>query len=613
MTHVQRAIASQSILSNGFATGFEAGLKQVAAERLIQRLWSKDATLWTANPAEQQHIANRLGWLSIASVMESQVDRIQAAAREIREAGFTHALLLGMGGSSLFSEVCRRTFGVASGWLDLQVLDSTDPAAIESAQRRAPLEHTLLIVSSKSGSTTEVSALCEYFYDQLRRIKGDRAGGPDAQRRGGEEVSHSAGSATDRAGEHFIAITDAGTSLEMLAKQRGFRHAFVHGPSTGQDVGGRFSALTAFGLVPAALMGIDIRQLLARANAMLLTCQAAVPLAENPSAQLAILLAEAAKAGRDKITLLSAKPLASFGTWVEQLIAESTGKSGKGLIPIYGEPVMEPGAYGPDRVFVELQLETERDASLRRLVDALGQLNHPIVRLQWRDRYDLGGEAMRWFLVTAVVASLMRMNAFDEPNVQESKDRTKALLERYAKDGALPSEEPLVREAELVVYGTGGVHRPSSVDEAIRRFLSQSRPGDYFAVLSFLPRIPALDAAIEQLRDALATRSGLAVMLGYGPRYLHSTGQLHKGGPDRAVLLFFTGDDTIQLSVPGKPYTFSVLKQAQALGDFEALRERNRRILRLHLGQSPEAGLSRVRTIIEQAFPNSGSRRTAAV
>ena len=558
-------------------------MERVSSQAFVQRLWTKDASLWTSDPATQQQIRQRLGWLSIVSTMETHIEQIQAVAREIRQDGFTHALLLGMGGSSLFSEVCRAIFDVAPGWLDLAVLDSTDPVAITTAKQRARLERTLIIVSSKSGTTIETSSLGDYFYEQLRARSGEQAG------------------------RQFLAITDTGTPLETQARQRHFRHVFAHGPTSGQDVGGRFSALTFFGLVPAALMGIDLRALLGRAQAMLAACNPTAPLANNPAAQLAVALSEAAAQGREKVTLVCAPQLKSFGVWVEQLLAESTGKDGKGLIPIDGEPLRDPAAYRPDRLFVELQLKPGVDATLERKMTALAEAGHPVVRICWEDRDDLGGEAIRWFVATTLAASVMRINPFDEPNVQESKDRTKALLDRYAREGALPQEEPLMTEGDVVVYSPALLGRSAKaphsqkggVGEALREFIQQTRSGDYLAILSFLPRTRSLDAAVEALRARLAEVRGVATMLGHGPRYLHSTGQLHKGGPDRATFLFLTAEDPVDLAVPGKPYTFSVLKAAQALGDFQALKERRRRVLRLHLGRSPEQAMPRLLSLLD--------------
>jgi glucose-6-phosphate isomerase len=568
-------MAAQSLLPDSFASRVRLVLEDPSAGQLIQRLWAKDASLWTSDPTAQAHIRQRLGWLSVVHAMEPQIEQILTEVQAIRQEGLSHALLLGMGGSSLFPEVCRFTLKVAAQWLDLALLDTTDPVAIAAAQQRAPLDRTLIIVSSKSGTTTETSALGDYFYDQLRRLRGDRAG------------------------RQCLAITDAGTPLEAQAKQREFRRIFVHGPTTGQDVGGRFSGLTYFGLVPAALIGVQIARVLASAKAMLAACQPSGSVADNPAVQLAICLTEAAAQGRDKVTLLCAQPLARFSAWAEQLLAESTGKDGKGLIPIDGEPLRDPAAYLPDRLFVELQLASELDRNLARKVEALAAVGHPVVRLYWQDRYDLGAEAIRWFAATALAASRMQINAFDEPNVQESKDRTKALLERYAREGRLPTDEPLMTEGGISVYGERTMLGGQSAKDALRALLQQINAGDYLAVLSFLPRTSALDAAVGILRNELVRRQNNAIMLGYGPRYLHSTGQLHKGGPDRVVFLMLTAEDPMDLPVPGKPYSFSVLKAAQALGDFQALKERKRRIVRLHLGRAPEEGMQRLLEVLK--------------
>jgi len=567
---MSESLASQTIWAESHALQTQRAVERLASQQFLPRLWNKDPALWSVGPSDEDRIRHRLGWLTIVPVMEAQVGRIEAAANEIRRAGFTHALLLGMGGSGLFSEVCRYTFGVAPGWLDVMVLDTTDPSAIQAAQQRAPLERTLFIVSSKSGSTTEVSALCDYFYAQCRAV-----------------TPHDAG-------KQFIAITDEGTPLETLAQQRGFRHLFAHGPATGQEVGGRFSAVVCFGLVPAALMGIEIRRLLAKAKAMLTACHPTVPISHNPAAQLGAVLGEVGGGGKDKVTMVSSTPLRRFACWVEQLIAESTGKSGKGLIPIDGEPWDPPPFYANDRLFVTLQLAGEFDESLERHAASLAHAGHPLIQFQWRDRYDLGGETIRWFLATVIAAGLMRINPLDEPNVQESKDRTKALLERYAREGTLSSEDPLTIQDGIAVYGHQTNWASRSPGAMVGEFLQQARPGDYVAVLSFLPRTPQLDCAVELLRNHLAKSLKVATMLGHGPRYLHSTGQLHKGGPDRVLFLFLTAEDPVDLPVPEQPYTFSVLKQAQALGDVQALKERHRRILRLDLGRSPETGMSRL-------------------
>ncbi len=571
-------VATQTILPDRFAAQVRTSLQRIGEQQLMERIWSKDASLWTSDDAAQRHIRNRLGWFAIASLMEPHIPHIESRAKEIRDAGFTHALLFGMGGSGLFPEVCRHTFGVAKGWLDLTLMDTTDPTAIAAARTRIPLERTLFIVSSKSGSTTESNSLCDYFYDEVRKVKGDRAG------------------------EQFVAITDAGTSLEAKAKELRFRDAFVHGPTSGQDVGGRFSGLTCFGLFPAALIGVNVREILARAKAVADACGPSTPVTENPAAQLGAFMADGVAAHRDKITLLSSSRLTRFGLWVEQLIAESIGKSGKGIIPIDGEPLRKPSAYPSDRLFVELQLKTELDQSLAKHADELAKLGHPVVRIYWNDAYDLGGDAMRWFLATAVTAALMNLNAFDEPNVQESKDRTKALLDRFAKEGRLPDAPPSLIDGPLGLYDAHAIDSAKSAAQAIQLFLRQAKPGDYLALTSFLPRTSTLDHAVEELFKRLSTNLPIATTLGFGPRYLHSTGQLHKGGSDQIMLLFLTSGDPVDVPVPGKPYSFSILKQAQALGDLQALQERKRRVLRVHLGPSPESAMPKLLEAVDNAL-----------
>ena len=553
------AIPSVSFLPAAWAERVRARLEREAPQRMIERLWRQDASLWTTEPLAQELIRQRLGWLSIVPVMEAKAPEVHAAAATLRRDGFTHAVLLGMGGSSLFAEVCRSLFGVVEGGLDLAVLDSTDPTLIQAVASRAPLERTLFIVSSKSGSTIEVASLFDYFYDQVRAVKGAKAG------------------------EQFVVITDEGAPLLERARERRARRVWVHGPGTGQDVGGRFSATTYFGMVPAALLGLDPSALLGRAAAMLAACSPSVGWRDNSAAQLGMALADAAAHGRNKVTLLSPPVLASFHTWLEQLVAESTGKSGQGLIPILGEPQREPAAYPSDRMFVALECRGTPDPDLARRVEALAAAGHPVIRLAWEERADAFGEAIRWFIATALLGAALRVNPFDEPNVQESKDRTKALLERYLQAGDWPVDPPIAVGPRQDLHGARA--------DAVQGLLAQCAAGDYVAILSYLPRTPQLDAAVEAFRDRVSTLTQAATLLGYGPRYLHSIGQLHKGGPEQASFVFLTADDPVDVPIPGRSYGFSVLKRAQALGDAQALRERGRRLLRLHVGAEPLGAL----------------------
>jgi hypothetical protein len=535
-----------------------------------------------------------------------------------------------MGGSSLFAEVCRNLFGVAEGAVDVTVLDTTDPTAIRAHQTRCPVERLCVIISSKSGTTSEVRALSLSFYALFTH-------------------------ATSRPGDHCLVITDEGTPLAAQATAWNVRRLFLLGPETGMDVGGRFSALTSFGLVPAALLGIDLDTLLARAIEMLEACapsgacpadassgpsvtQPASPLSaspQSPALQLAAVLASIASSGRGKLALLVSSALESFGTWVEQLLAESLGKSGKGLVPIVGEPLCDPHRYDGDWVCIELQLASEPDRDIERQVQALVDAGRTVVRIRWQDRYDLGGEIIKWELATALAGSLMRVNPFDELNVNESKERTKALLSLAQRKGRLEHETPFLRGEGMELFGAPGstsqghrwahaTQRVSQTPEAQRndveandaqasgvsgrlpevlaRFLTQRAEDEYCAILSFLPRTRALDMALHMMRQRLATQRGMITMLGFGPRYLHSTGQLYKGGADAGIFLMLTAEESSDLDIPGEPYTFGLLKQAQALGDFQAMRQRNRRILRIHLGRDPERSMPRLLHALDEAM-----------
>jgi glucose-6-phosphate isomerase len=573
----------QSAAFDRAASAVQAGVDHLRKEQFFTRLGKQDPSLWSANPAVQTTIRNRLGWVTIANVMASQQDEVRRIAEDLRETGFTHALLLGMGGSGLFAEVCRHLFGIAEGALDVQVLDTTDPTAVRQALRCSP--HQLcVVISSKSGATAEISALSKYFHQLFKD--------------------------TDKKpGAHCVVITDAGTALEQQAKEWwAARHLLVHGPGSGLEVGGRFSALTYFGLLPAALMGIDTDRLLERAHAMFQQCGSDVPIDMNPAAQLGAAMATLAEQGRDKLTLLCSPALASFGTWVEQLVAESTGKNGHGLAPIVGEPVREPAQYSSDRLFVELQLAGQRDEGLAGRVDALSKAGHPVMRIQWQDTYDLGGEVAKWCVATAAAGFLLKINPFDEPNVKESKDRTKALLSYYTSHKQFPEAgPPIVAEDDVAAFGHASVGA-TTLAQTIAAFLTQARTKDYFAILSFLPRTQTLDQSLEALRQRLGNRSGRAVMLGFGPRYLHSTGQLYKGGPNHGVFLLLTSDEREDLPIPGEAFSFGVLKQAQALGDFQAMEEHHRRVLRLHLKGNPESGIRRVLDLSEEAFASATRR-----
>ncbi len=496
-------------------------LDALGAAQATRRIWAHDPTVWTDDPSTPE-IRDRLGWLTVGKAMAQQVKALTAFADEVR-AGFDRVVLCGMGGSSLAPEVLWRTFGAAPKYPSLHVLDSTDPDAVRQAER-SDLAKTLFIISSKSGTTQESDSFFRYFWE--------RSGGR---------------------GQQFVAITDPGTPLERLAGERGFRRVFLN-PS---DIGGRYSALSYFGLVPAALIGIDVETLLHRAHRMAEACAACVPTLENPAAWLGAILGEAALAGRDKATFVLSPAIASFGLWAEQLIAESTGKEGKGVLPVADEPLGGPEVYGADRIFVSMALAGDDVAETEARLSALEAAGHPVVHLRLDDRYDLGQEFFRWEFATAVAGAVLRINPFDQPNVAESKANTKTVL---AKKTA-PS--PAASAAEL------------------ERFLGDIKSGDYLAIMAYLPPTPENDRRLASIRLRLRDRLKVATTLGYGPRFLHSTGQLHKGGRPVGHFLQITGRSEKDLPIPGESFGFARLEAAQAEGDLLALRSRGRPAIRV--------------------------------
>jgi glucose-6-phosphate isomerase/transaldolase/glucose-6-phosphate isomerase len=477
--------------------------------------------------------------------MRARAHDLVAFGAEVQKEGVTDVILLGMGGSSLAPEVLAATFGAAAGFPVLTVLDTTDPATIRAVRERLDLRRALFIVASKSGTTTESNSLYQYFRREVDEGK------------------------VEQPGAGFVAITDAGTPLERLARDAGFRRAFIN--DTG--IGGRFSALSYFGLVPGALLGADIEGLLTRAAAMAERCGAGVPVAENPGLSLGATLGAFAHAGRDKVTLLLAEPLRSFGAWLEQLITESTGKQGKGLVVINGEPRGAPAVYGPDRVFVALTLGEDTDTE--RALDALATAGHPVIRLRLDDRLDLGGEFLRWEIATAAVGIVLDLNPFDEPNVAQAKEATQAALATYRDTGQLP-------------------RWPANVPDDLAAVLGEARAGDYLALLAYVTPTEAATAALQRLRALVRDRTRLATTAGYGPRYLHSTGQLHKGGPPTPIAVILTQKDGADVPIPGEPYTFGTLKMAQALGDLATLRAAHRRALWLPLDGAVAPAIDRL-------------------
>lgn len=535
-----------------YQSGVDAALERARAARIAARIWAGDYTVWKDEPTE---ITNRLGWLRIADEMLGEVERLEALADSVRADGYTHALLLGMGGSSLAPEVFSKTFGPAAGYLTLAVLDSTDPGAVLAYADRLDPAKTLYIVSSKSGGTVETHSFFKYFYNQTAAALGAEA-----------------------AGAHFVAITDPGSQLNAMAARYGFRAVFDNNP----NIGGRYSALSHFGLVPAALLGVDLRTLLTRAaEAARQGAALAADNAADPAILLGLIMGELAGLGRDKVTFFISPALDGLGDWIEQLIAESTGKEGRGILPVVGEPLAAPAVYGADRLFVRISLVGE-DADEAALA-ALEAAGHPVVHLSVAEPIDLGAHFFLWEMATAVAGYCLRINPFDQPNVEAAKKLARQMVQAYHEQGALPPVETA----------------PSSA-AALEAFMAQARPGDYVSLQAYVPANPATEAALQTLRLALRDHYHLATTVGYGPRFLHSTGQLHKGDAGHGLFIQFLADDRRDAGIPdeaGAPeaaLTFGVLRTAQALGDGRALHEAGRRMIRFDLDGDLVAALARL-------------------
>jgi transaldolase/glucose-6-phosphate isomerase len=564
----------------------EETLAHARRERYAQRVWLRDPAFWKPIPSEQNEITNRLGWLTVSDTMREALTRLADLRDSLRKAGVTSVVLLGMGGSSLAPEVLRETFGASAGLPDLITLDSTDPATIVDVERRIDLARTVFIVASKSGGTLETLSQYKYFYEQVLALhNGDTAS----------------------AGAQFIAITDPGTKLETLARDRQFLTTFLN-PS---DIGGRYSALSFFGLVPAAILGVDVAKLLDRADAMRQACAADVEDDQNPGVWLGSILGAGARHGHDKVTIVVSPPIATFGYWLEQLIAESTGKENKGILPVEGETLGNPAVYGRDRIFAYLRTEEgfdpEQDAAIARL-EADRQ---PVVRLPLRDVYDMGAEFFRWEFATAVAGALIGINAFDQPNVQESKDNTDRILADYASKHTLNEPTPTLRtesgHVTLVAEGARetALRQAQSLQSALMTVVDEAGPGDYIAMLAYLQRTSETEAALQRIRLRLRGLRNVATTLGYGPRFQHSTGQLHKGGPNTGVFLQFVARDFEDVAISDAPYTFGTLKAAQALGDLQSLVAHGRRAVRVDFGDDISAGLAEIERALDAVYAGS--------
>ena len=539
----------------------------------VRRLWQRDASLWT-NGDESQW----LGWLDVAEKQSECKEKFQQLAQEIRSEKFSDILLLGMGGSSLCPEVLAKTFGHIEGFPRLNVLDSTDPAQVKAFENKIDLAKTLFIVSSKSGSTLEPNIFKQYFFERVKETIG-----------------------SEKAGSRFIAITDPGSKLEAEATADKFRHIFHGVPS----IGGRYSALSNFGIVPAAVMGLDVAKFLDRTEEMVEACAAAVPVEKNPGVMLGIILGTAAKAGRDKVTIITSPAISDLGAWLEQLLAESTGKQGKGLVPVDREELAASACYGSDRIFAYLRFEGAPDSAQDEKVAALEKAGNPVVRISVNDTYDLGQEFFRWEIATAVAGSILGINAFNQPDVEASKIETRKLTSEYEKAGSLPPEKPFFEQGGIKLFAdpkNASAVGSGNLGGRLRAHLARIQPGDYFALLGYVEMNPAHEARLQEIRLAIRDAKQVATCLGFGPRFLHSTGQAYKGGPNSGVFLQITCDDANDLQVPGQKYTFGVVKAAQARGDFQVLADRGRRALRVHLGKNVELGLSELLTIVAEAL-----------
>jgi transaldolase / glucose-6-phosphate isomerase len=549
----------------------EARMSELESSSFGKRLWRKDASLWKHDPEAQKMICRSMGWLHVARKMVDHVPHLEEFATQVIETGFRQVVHMGMGGSSLAPLVFQESFPTGRHGLPLRILDTTDPATILKIEREVPLADTLFIVATKSGTTAEPLAFGDYFYDKVKSLKGDRAG------------------------ENFVAITDPGSPLVDLALTRNFRRTFLNF----EDIGGRYSALSYFGLLPAALKGIDVAELLERALRMAHACASAIPVKENPGLALGTLVGELAAKGLDKLTFLVPESLSSLEMWLEQLLAESTGKEGKGILPVAGELPGEPTTYGNDRTFVYIKLEDTTDKYLEEKVSGLIAAGRPVITIRLKDLLDLGQEFLRWEIATATAGGVLGINPFDQPNVKESKDNTNRLLKQVEQTGTLPQEKPALVDGPLQFFANEGATNAKGL---FSKLFGAVRPGDYVALQAYLTEGPEVNSALQDLRMLLRDRLHLATTLGYGPRFLHSTGQYHKGGPNSGLFLQLTSEDLEDAAVPGRPYTFGLLKRAQALGDLEALRKHNRRAVRVDLGKDLLAGLAALKDAVQAAI-----------
>jgi len=565
-----------NITKNDFSFGryksdIKKKIEKIETSDIPERIFNKDFTVWKDLPEFEQLIKNRLGWLMLPITMQEKTDEIDSFVSEIRKSRFEYAVVMGMGGSSMCPEVCRDTFGVRKGYLNLFVLDSTDPQSVSDIENSIDISKTLFIVSSKSGSTIEVDSFLRYFFAKTEEIF------------------------SDDAGSRFIAVTDPGTYLDSLSAELGFRKTFVN-PA---DIGGRYSALSFFGLVPAALIGVDIKRFLKNAEVVMNMCFEN-SFFKNPGFSTGMIAAYLSEFGVDKLTFVLSDKIKSFGYWVEQLIAESTGKEGKGILPIEGEITGKANSYNRDRFFVNIYLKKDKN---KKKVKALAKEKYPVLNIEIDELYDLGGLFYLWEFVTAVIGYAMDINPFDEPNVKESKDNTSKVLDYYEKNKKLQEQTAVSGNKKIKLY-TGKESDTlnllsfkkgkTKISEVIKYFTDQFAVGDYFAVMAYLNRSEKADSLLQELREILRSKFKSATTVGFGPRFLHSTGQFHKGGPDKGMFIQIVCDDKTDIEIPGKDFSFSILKQAQSEGDFESLQKHDRRVLKFDIGKDINKGLKEI-------------------
>jgi glucose-6-phosphate isomerase len=545
----------------------------------VARFWQKDPTLWTRDGEEKW-----LGWIDIVERQQKDAAAFAALAADVKAAGFKSVLLLGMGGSSLCPEVLSVTFGQQAGFPALHIVDSTNPVQVKAARDKVNLAETLVVVASKSGSTLEPNVLKQYFFEEMKKAVG-----------------------ADKAGSHFLAITDPGSKMEQVAKADGFRSIFYGDPT----IGGRFSALSNFGVVAATVAGLNTTKLLAEAAKAVATAKLAP--AENSAVQLGLLMGTAANTGRDKITIFTSPEVYDLGAWMEQLIAESTGKLGKGITPVDREAITGPEFYGDDRIFVFIRYTGTADKAADSLLDAkvadLSAAGHPVIDIEITDLYEIFGQFFTWEVATSVAGSVMGINPFNQPDVESAKIETRALTAAYEQTGKLPERLPVLVDVGVKIYATEAyaatlkAAAPSqTLAGLLRAHLDQIHDGDYFAALAYLPMFPEHEAAIQGLRHKVRDAKHVATCLGFGPRFLHSTGQDYKGGPNTGVFLQITSDHAVDVAIPGQKLTFGVVIDAQAAGDMAVLESRGRRALRVHLGADVAAGLKLLATAVDQAL-----------